>query len=294
MFEKIELVRQMNLTGIETFLAIAETGQLNRAAEQLNVTQSTVTARLNSLEQTLGQPLFHRRKSGAELTSAGFRFERYAQLLRDTWQQARQETALPSTIQSTFNLGCHSDLWPVFGQPLLHWVHQNQQQVAVSAWSAEQLNLDRWLNNGLIDIALSLVPLSQENRLVFDLAAEELVLVSTTPRALMRWDPEYAYIDSGENFRKSHAEAYPDGETPTLTFGSVILGKDYLLKHGGSGYLPRSLIKAELDDQLLYEVPQAPEFTRSVYLSMNREAVKHWPWLNGAVKHLFDFAIDLS
>ena len=36
----------MNLYEIRTFLAIVETGQLNRAAEQLNVTQSTVTARL--------------------------------------------------------------------------------------------------------------------------------------------------------------------------------------------------------------------------------------------------------
>ena len=95
----------MNISVINTFLAIAERGQMNRAAEQLHVTQSTVTTRLNNLEAELGQTLFHRRKSGAELTSAGFRFRRYAQLMVDTWRQARQETALPTDIDTTFNLG---------------------------------------------------------------------------------------------------------------------------------------------------------------------------------------------
>ena len=50
----------MNLSTIETFLAIAECGQLNRAAKRLHVTQSTVTTRLNSLESELGQTLFQR------------------------------------------------------------------------------------------------------------------------------------------------------------------------------------------------------------------------------------------
>ncbi len=45
----------MNISVISTFLAIAERGQLNRAAEQLHVTQSTVTTRLNNLEAELGQ-----------------------------------------------------------------------------------------------------------------------------------------------------------------------------------------------------------------------------------------------
>jgi DNA-binding transcriptional LysR family regulator len=48
----------MNLSIIETFLAIAESGQLNRAATRLHVTQSTVTTRLNGLESELGQVLF--------------------------------------------------------------------------------------------------------------------------------------------------------------------------------------------------------------------------------------------
>ena len=67
----------MNLTELRTFLTIIETGSLVRASEQLNVTQSTVTARLKSLEDELGQTLINRQKSGASLTGAGVRLQRF-------------------------------------------------------------------------------------------------------------------------------------------------------------------------------------------------------------------------
>ena len=71
----------MNFDEIQTFLAIIETGSLVAASRRLHVTQSTVTARMNTLEAELGQKLLHRIKSGAELTSAGFKFQRYAEVM---------------------------------------------------------------------------------------------------------------------------------------------------------------------------------------------------------------------
>ena len=128
----------MNLASLKTFLAIVESGNLNRAAEMLHVTHSTVNARLNTLEEELGQSLFHRRKSGAELTAAGFRFERYAQLMNDLWRQAQQETALPADINSVCNLGCHPDLWQGWGEVLFSESMEAESDIATSAWPGEQ------------------------------------------------------------------------------------------------------------------------------------------------------------
>ena len=66
----------MNLTELRTFMAIHDTGSLVRASHRLHVTQSTVTARLKSLEDELGQQLINRQKSGATLTAAGVRLLR--------------------------------------------------------------------------------------------------------------------------------------------------------------------------------------------------------------------------
>ena len=61
-----------------TFLEIVSTGSFIRAAERLNVGQTTVSARIRTLEQQLGRPLFVRNKGGASLTPAGEQFLRYA------------------------------------------------------------------------------------------------------------------------------------------------------------------------------------------------------------------------
>ena len=86
----------MNIVGLQTFVSIVETGSLVRASEQLNVTQSTVTARLRTLEQELGATLLLRHKSGVTLTASGTKLLGYAEIMIGLWRQARQETAPPA------------------------------------------------------------------------------------------------------------------------------------------------------------------------------------------------------
>ena len=206
----------------------------------------------------------------------------------DIWRQARQETALPPMIETTFNLGCHPDLWSSFGEALFEHIKTTQKNVALSAWSGDQADLERWLGSGLIDAALCYSPTLKEGRSEYRLNSECLILVSTRPRRLMRWDPEYIYIDAGEEFRKSHAATYADGDTASLTIGSAIWAKQYLLKNGGSGYLPRRLIESELLEGKLHAVPDAVEFSRNTYLVVNNDATENWPWLSNAIAGIND------
>ena len=57
-----------------TFLEIVSTGSFVRAAERLNVGQTTVSARIKMLEQQLGRALFVRNKAGATLLPPGNSF----------------------------------------------------------------------------------------------------------------------------------------------------------------------------------------------------------------------------
>ena len=276
----------MRLSSLRTFLTIVESGNLKRAAERLHVTQSTVTARLNGLESELGQELFLRRKSGSELTAAGFKFLRYAQLMTDLWRQARQETALPMDVDAVCNLGCHFDLWPGLGRRFFESLRGSSRRLALAAWPGEQRDLDRWLSSGLIDAAFCFSPGLRENWTAFPLGEDRLILVSSTPRALMRWDPRYIYVDSGEEFRRDHAAAYPDGDTPTTTFGSAVWALEHILAHGGSAHLPDRLIAAHLAAGRLHEVPGAPVFKRSAYLVVEQRAAAQWPWLEAEIASL--------
>jgi LysR family glycine cleavage system transcriptional activator len=59
------------LTAIRAFEAAARHGSISRAADELNVTPGAVSRHVRALEQHFGKPLFLRRATGIDLTSAG-------------------------------------------------------------------------------------------------------------------------------------------------------------------------------------------------------------------------------
>lgn len=56
---------------LQYFVATARGGQISRAANDMNVTQSSITIAIRDLEDRLGYKLFHRKAKGVELTGAG-------------------------------------------------------------------------------------------------------------------------------------------------------------------------------------------------------------------------------
>ena len=69
----------MELYQLRSFAAIAELGQLTRAAEKLHVSQPAVSAQLKALEDKLGLALFERTATGMVLTAPGARLLKEAE-----------------------------------------------------------------------------------------------------------------------------------------------------------------------------------------------------------------------
>ncbi len=69
----------LNYHHLRYFRAIANEGSLTRAAERLNLSQSALSTQLRSLEESLGQRLFHRQNKTLVLTEAGRIALEYAQ-----------------------------------------------------------------------------------------------------------------------------------------------------------------------------------------------------------------------
>lgn len=276
----------MNLEELRTFLEVIESGSLVAASKRLYVTPSTVTARINALEQEVGQKLMHRHKSGAELTSPGFKLKRYAEVMLQLWRQARYEVSLPKGFEGVCNVGVEFDLWRGVGELFLDHVRANCPGIAVALWPGEQIQLDRWLNIGLIDLAFCYVPQSGENfasRVLFD---DELILVSRSVLASNELGPSYVYVDHGDEFRRQHAAAFPGDTTSAITIASSEWAVDLLLRKGGTGYLPRRHVRALLDNRTLHPVAAAPTFKRRVYLVESAQTVSQWNWYEAAVTAL--------
>ena len=273
----------MNIVGLQTFVSIVETGSLVRASEQMNVTQSTVTARLRTLEQELGATLLHRRKSGVTLTASGTKLLGYAEIMIGLWRQARQEAAPPQGTESVCNFGCDPDLWPDLGRRIFDDVNSGNPRMALSVWPGDQAELYRRLSAGLLDVALTYRLAAPGDQTVYRLPPDDLVLYATEPDRPMRFDPGYIYVDLGAEFLTKHALAFSDAGTARVTFGSAIWALAYMLDRGGAAYLPRRLALPDFQAGRLFEIPNAPAFQRNVFLIVNPNAASRWPWMPGLV-----------
>jgi len=263
----------MNLTELQTFLAILETGSLVRASERMNVTQSTVTARLQSLESELGQTLIIRNKSGAVTTASGQRLKRYAETMSELWRQARRDTGLPDGVSGIFFIGCHFDLWQGLGKVVFHNLHKTHPELALSVWQGTTAELDRWQADGRIDMALTFKAATSEGQQAYDLSQEELILVSTDPNSPKQFDPDYVFVEAGDDFGRWHAATYASSGTAKLSFGNAALGLAHILQSGGAAYLPKRLVDRHLKNRRLVQMKDAPSFHRRSYAVVSTHAL---------------------
>ncbi|WP_027169726.1 LysR family transcriptional regulator [Mesorhizobium sp. WSM3224] len=74
---------------LKTFLAVARTGNVTRAAQGVNLAQSSVSDQIQALETELGANLFTRSRQGLELTPAGEALRPYAEDLLALAVEAR-------------------------------------------------------------------------------------------------------------------------------------------------------------------------------------------------------------
>lgn len=100
----------MNMEGIETFLMIVKTKNLTKTADQLFLSQPTVSHRLKVLEEEVQMQLLHRKKGlkSIELTSKGEEFvpiaERWISLWKELQMLQRESDYHYLTIGSTDTL----------------------------------------------------------------------------------------------------------------------------------------------------------------------------------------------
>ena len=264
----------MNLDNIRTFLEVAATGNFHRAAESLNVTQSTVSARIKTLEDHFGLALFRRLRSGVELTGAGQRFRRYALNLQHSWRQAYQSVTLPEGYRDVIALSAQVSLWYRLILPWIPWMRRALPDVALRVDADYSTSQMRQLADGLLDIGVMYQPRQMPGLQIETLFEETLVLVGTEARkATQTWLKDYVFIDWGDVFRDAHAEAFPEMETPALSIGYGELGLHYILENGGSGYFPLRVVGPLIDEGKLHRLEDGPVVHRPVYLVYARDPI---------------------
>ena len=255
----------MDITLARTFLEIVACGNFVRAAERLHVTQTAVSVRVRTLESLLGRKLFVRNKAGASLTPAGEQFFRYAPVLIQVWERARQQVAVPPGLNAVVAVAGELSLWNPY---LLDWlIHMRRSapQLALRTQVGLPEGLMSQVSAGVIDIAVMYAPQHRPGLKIELLMKEKLVLVTTARRKGARRSAEYVYVDWGPDFAAHHNLTFPEWSNPGTYVGLGPLGLQYILKAGGSGYFRQHAVAPYVRSRRLSLVRGAPEFLYPAY-----------------------------
>src|SRR3989304_3065176 len=101
----------MDINILKTFLEVHRTCHFGNAAENLFVTQATVSVRIRQLEDELGVQLFHRDRNNIQLTPAGHKFLRHAESILNVWNRARLDIHTRDEGKIPLVIGALANLW---------------------------------------------------------------------------------------------------------------------------------------------------------------------------------------
>ncbi len=145
----------MELGQLEAFVEAQRRGSITRAAEALELTQPTVTARLRGLERELGTSLLVRGRRGVSLTAAGRRFLPRAMAALEAVRRGVADTRSARDARGGFlTLGLASDLALYLAPAALARFARTHPDVEVTVRSGRSRAVAEALRADEIEIAL--------------------------------------------------------------------------------------------------------------------------------------------
>ncbi|OHV89568.1 LysR family transcriptional regulator [Mesorhizobium sp. ORS 3428] len=247
---------------LKTFLAVARTRNATRAAQEVNLAQSSVSDQIQALEAELGTTLFTRSRQGLELTPAGETLKPYAEEMLSLADEARG--AIDAAAGQTAGSVTIGALETIASARLGGWLADFQAvhpDIDIRLKIAGSGELLRRLGEGEIDVAFCFDrPGASEPDERFarrSVAAEPLALIA--PPGENHTDVDLAELaekrfvatETGCVYRamvdRAFAEAGFGGPRLAAEVGSIDAIAGLVAAGAGFGIVPRLAVAAALD-----------------------------------------------
>jgi LysR family transcriptional regulator, cell division regulator len=170
----------MELSDLVTFSAVARTGGVTRAADELNTVQSNITQRVKALEAEIGTPLFERHSRGMTLTAAGRRLLPYAQRMAALSREAVLAARDDGEPKGPLAIGSMETTAAVRLPSLLAQFHRRFPAVRLTVRTGTTADLVAAVLDGALDGAFVAGPIDHAELTAATAFREELVLVTAS------------------------------------------------------------------------------------------------------------------
>lgn len=149
----------MDTRVIKYFLTVAQTNNITHAAQQLHITQPTLSRQIMELEKELGVKLFNRNQRQMSLTNEGVLFQQRATTILTLLEQTKDD--LQNTEQEltgVINLGCVVSRVSQYMMKKISAFQSNYPNVKFNLYDGNSDLLRERLDAGLDDLAVLLEP----------------------------------------------------------------------------------------------------------------------------------------
>lgn len=176
---------------LEMYLALAKTRHFGKAAEEIGVTQPTLSAAIKQLEEQLGVMLVYRGSRFKGLTPEGKRVQDWArQIVSDARSMKEEMRFARQGLSGNLRLAVIPTALTASSQLTAHFV-QRHPNVRLSILSRSSTQILEMMDNLEIDAGISYLDDEPLGRVVYEpLYSEKYVLVSSKPipEKSIRWD----------------------------------------------------------------------------------------------------------
>ena len=168
----------MELRHLRYFLAVADHLSFTHAADQLHVTQPTLSHQVKDLEEEIGSTLFDRVGRRVYLTPSGRALREYAQQALNAINSATTAISeLEGLTHGTLTLGVFESFSGSLLPPLLAEFSKLHPGVHITVHQLPTGQLEEQLDKGNLDLGIAYSPPATDNVVAENLFEEPLVLV---------------------------------------------------------------------------------------------------------------------
>jgi DNA-binding transcriptional LysR family regulator len=249
------------------FLHTARRGNLTKAAQDLHITQPSVSYAVKQMEEALGLKLFHRLSKGVELTEEGRVLLKYVEqsfALLDAAQRHLHD--LKQLTEGEIRIGASDSLIKYLLLPQLNAFHGEHPGIRIRLTPGKTPEIARKLKEGQIDLAIVRLPMEDPMLIVRELAVlEDCFVVGEVYREL--GDRTLSIRELAELPLLSHS---PGSSTrifverwfaasgltvnPDIELGSIDLLTEFARLGYGVAFVPKPFVEAELRNGQLFEL----------------------------------------
>jgi len=177
----------MEFRQLRTFRVVADNLSFSKAAEQLFMAQSSVSAQIRLLEEELDLKLFDRIGRRVVTTDAGLKLYEYARRIEEMTDEIHSEVTGAKNVRGSLTIRIPETLATIYMPQVVDRFHEDNPQAKLNFINCSDVQLREELNSGRIDLAFLMtdsIHLGEVN--VRMLRTENLVLISGPANSLSK------------------------------------------------------------------------------------------------------------